>query len=306
MIEAYRGERPYIFVSYSHKDWERVSVIIKNLQDNLCHVWFDEGIESGRAWNKEIAEYLLNADLMVLFLSPASVESEYVKKEINFACNHQKKILPIYLDDFVLPIDLEFQLSTIQATYIHKLDEKETTKTIIKVLPESVFLHTETPFYIDENYSYFLKIKETFVKAMLNDKDVNGFQISRLKNDGTKEEELLFEYFPTAAYGEDAKYTVTLCNKISDQYFNEQENGIIVLNVKATFLLSYPLIGPDFSGLLTFVIVNPNGDKACVKLVDCKFATTNHDYDINAGAEVIKKELWGSGTEISILENKKC
>ncbi len=306
MIKAYKGEKPYIFVSYSHKDWQRVSTIIKNLQDNLCHIWFDEGIESGRAWNKEIAEYLLKAEVMVLFLSPSSVESEYVKKEINFACNHSKKILPIYLDDIILPIDLEFQLSTIQATYVNKLEEKETLKTIIKILPESVFLHTETPFYIDENYSYYLKIKETLVKAMLDDKDVNGFQISRLKNDGMNEEEILFEYFPTAAYGDGAKYTVTLCEKISDKYFNEQENGIIILNLKATFFLSYPLTGPDFSALLTFVIVNPNGDKASVKLVDCKFATTNHDYDINISAEAIKKELWGSGTEMSTLENKKC
>ena len=220
MIKAYKGEKPYIFVSYSHKDWQRVSTIIKNLQDNLCHIWFDEGIESGRAWNKEIVEYLLKAEVMILFLSPSSDEN---------------------------------------------------------VLPESVFLHTETPFYIDENYSYFLKIKETLVKAMHNDKEVNGFQISHLKNDGMNEEEILFEYFPTAAYGDGAKYTVTLCDKICDKYFNEQENGIIFLNLKTTFFLSYTLTGPDFSALLTFVIVNPNGDKASVKLVDCKFATMNHD-----------------------------
>lgn len=303
MIKAYSGEKPYVFVSYSHKDWEDVSAIIKKLQDNLCHVWFDEGIKFGSVWNDYLAERLLKSDVILLFLSPSSVESEFVKSEINFGRNHNKKILPVYLKPVDLPVGLEFQLSTIQAIRLYDFDDNEALKRIMRSLPETVFLHTEAPFYIDNCYSFYLRTKETIVKAGINDRDVNGFQIFRIKNNDSSEEEILFEYFPTAAYGDGAQYTITLCNKICDQYFSEQENGIIILNLNARFFLSYPLTGPDFCSLMTFVIANPNGNNALVKLVDCKISTSNHEYDSNISFEELKKEVWGSGTEITKIEN---
>lgn len=302
MIKAYNGNKPYVFVSYSHKDWAKVSLFIKRLQDNLCHIWFDEGIQSGSIWNEDLAEHLLKSEVVLLFLSPSSVESEFVKSEINFARNHNKNILPIYLEPVDLPIGLEFQLSTIQAIHLYNYSEDETLRKIINSLPESVFLHTETPFYIGKSYSFYLKTRTTLVPAGVNDKEICEFYISRTKNNKPNNEEVLFHYAPTPAYGDDAKYTVTLCNKISDNYFSEQENGIIVFNVNASFLLAYPLSGPDFSALMTFVLVNPEGDVAVAKLVDCKISTTNHDYDINLRFNDLKRELWGSGTELTKLE----
>lgn len=306
MIKAYNGEHPYVFVSYSHKDWQSVSSYIGKLQDNLCHIWFDEGIKSGGEWNRDLAEHLLKSEIILLFLSPFSVESEFVKSEINFGLNHNKKILPVYLEPVELPIDLEFQISRIQAIHLENLDENSAVKKVISALPDAVFLHTEAPFYIDANYSFYLKVKESSVTSSVDEREIKGFQISRSNHNGSLAEEVLFEYFPTPAYGEDAQYTVTLCNKMCDKYFDEKENGVIVLNLDAKFYLSYPLTGPDFSALLTFVIVNPNGELCSVKLVDCKIKTSEHGYEVNRDLDTLKRELWGSGKDLSSIEGKLC
>lgn len=302
MIKAYNCEKQYVFVSYSHKDWQQISLLIKKLQDNLCHIWFDEGIKSGSVWNDDLAEHILKSDVILLFLSASSIESEFVKSEINFGRNHNKKILPVYLEPVDLPIGLEFQLSTIQAIHLYKFDANEALKKIIKNLPDNVFLHNETPFYIDSKYSFYVKVK----KKRVSDRNICGFKISRNSNNDPPNEQVLFEYFPTPAYGDAAQYTVTLCNKICDEYFDEKENGIIIFNINAKFNLSYPLTGPDFCALMSFVIVNPNGENPYVKLVDCKIITSDHDYDINRSFDALKKELWGSGKEIDKIKANLC
>ena len=46
---VYRGEKPYIFVSYAHVDSETVLPIAEELHKRGYRVWYDEGIEAGRA-----------------------------------------------------------------------------------------------------------------------------------------------------------------------------------------------------------------------------------------------------------------
>ena len=44
---AYSGDEPYLFISYAHKDSERVLPVILSLQEKGFRVWYDEGIEVG-------------------------------------------------------------------------------------------------------------------------------------------------------------------------------------------------------------------------------------------------------------------
>ena len=55
---AYRGNEPYVFVSYAHKDKDIVFPEIKRFNDAGFHVWYDEGISPGNEWSDEIAEAL--------------------------------------------------------------------------------------------------------------------------------------------------------------------------------------------------------------------------------------------------------
>jgi hypothetical protein len=46
---SYKGDAPYVFVSYSHKDAALVYPELGWMQEAGFNVWYDEGIEAGTA-----------------------------------------------------------------------------------------------------------------------------------------------------------------------------------------------------------------------------------------------------------------
>ena len=47
ILPTYEGHEPYIFVSYPHKDSDRIRPLIQGLQERGFRVWYDSGIEVG-------------------------------------------------------------------------------------------------------------------------------------------------------------------------------------------------------------------------------------------------------------------
>ena len=43
----YEGKEPYIFISYAHKDSDRVFPILEELDRRGYRVWYDDGIAPG-------------------------------------------------------------------------------------------------------------------------------------------------------------------------------------------------------------------------------------------------------------------
>lgn len=74
--------KPYIFVSYSRKDEEEVQEILHILRKNHIRFWYDMGLKSGAEWAEELGEKIDKCEQFMVLLSPNSVESKYVKKEI--------------------------------------------------------------------------------------------------------------------------------------------------------------------------------------------------------------------------------
>ena len=69
-IPAYKGPEPYIFLSYSHKNADKVLPEIDRLCKLGYHVWYDEGIAPGNEWTSEIASALEKAAFFLVMLSP--------------------------------------------------------------------------------------------------------------------------------------------------------------------------------------------------------------------------------------------
>ena len=113
----YSGNEPYIFISYSHKDSDRVLPIIRGLQAKGFRVWYDSGIEAGTEWPEFIAEKLRASNCVIAFLSPHAASSHNCRREINFAIARNKELLIAYLEDFELSPGMEMQLSLLQAIY---------------------------------------------------------------------------------------------------------------------------------------------------------------------------------------------
>jgi hypothetical protein len=78
-------------------------------------MWFDRDIDISSTWTDEIAIAIINCDVFLVFLSKNSVDSAYVRSEIEYALNKKKKIIPVYLDGMSsLPPGLELGLNSTQ------------------------------------------------------------------------------------------------------------------------------------------------------------------------------------------------
>ena len=124
-FDAYKGDKPYIFVSYAHRNSKVVFRHITRLRDEGFRIWYDEGIDPGTDWSDEIAKALTNATSFLVFVSPEMVESHNVKKEIVFALSKKKQMIAVHIAETTLPPGLEMQLSNIQALLENRFNDKE-------------------------------------------------------------------------------------------------------------------------------------------------------------------------------------
>lgn len=113
-FEPYGGKDDYIFISYSHKDSEKVFEVIKLLHEEKYRIWYDEGIEVGAQWPQVVASHLKESALVLIFISKNALSSQNCQREIHYAVSQKKEMIVINLDDSVLPPDLEMQLSVVK------------------------------------------------------------------------------------------------------------------------------------------------------------------------------------------------
>jgi|APSaa5957512535_1039671.scaffolds.fasta_scaffold94019_1 class 3 adenylate cyclase len=112
---AYKGDEPYIFVSYAHEDDDTVYPEIQWLNDQGFNIWWDEGISGGTKWMDEIAHAINDSHLLVLFLSPNVAKSNHCRKEIHYAIDQDKPIVVVEIQATELTGGLKLTLGDIQA-----------------------------------------------------------------------------------------------------------------------------------------------------------------------------------------------
>ena len=120
----YIGEKPYIFVSYAHKDSEVVMRAIALLQQSGFRVWYDEGIDPGSEWPDTIEKYLERCSYLIGFISANSLASQNCTCELYTAYNEHKRILVVYLEDVQLKGGLKMQLSSRQSIHWYKYESE--------------------------------------------------------------------------------------------------------------------------------------------------------------------------------------
>ena len=113
LFMPYDGNLDYIFVSYNHKDSEVVYDIITNFHNKGYRIWHDKGIPTGVNFVAELAARVKKCKAFFCFLSRKYIESDYCMRELDFALNNKRNIIPIMLEDFELPDELVFQMNKI-------------------------------------------------------------------------------------------------------------------------------------------------------------------------------------------------
>ena len=133
-VEAYSGNKPYIFASYSHKNIKEVFWCIRKLAESRFRIWYDEGIEPGNEWPEEVGRALTGCQLFLVFMSPAAMESRNVRNEINFASSENKSMMVVMLQPAGLSEGMQLQIGTVQFVNKDEMTDTEFLEKMKKVL----------------------------------------------------------------------------------------------------------------------------------------------------------------------------
>ena len=90
-----------VFISYRRQNtWGKARAIANSLREHDIDVFLDvDNIGSG-AFPPYILQAIVESKYFVLLLSPGTLESEWVRKEIGYALEMEKTIIPVLLDGF--------------------------------------------------------------------------------------------------------------------------------------------------------------------------------------------------------------
>ncbi|MBR0081135.1 MAG: TIR domain-containing protein [Clostridia bacterium] len=97
-FQPYEGKRPYVFISYSHRNSEAVLEIITRLNNRL-RLWYDEGIQAGSDWPMNIQTHMAHCGAVLFFLSATALASLNCLSEIQTAVSLGRPVLYLRLDD---------------------------------------------------------------------------------------------------------------------------------------------------------------------------------------------------------------
>jgi hypothetical protein len=88
-----------VFLSHSSQDREFVMRLAHMLKRHEVRYWYSaKHIEGARQWHDEIGRALVRCDWFLVVLTPSSIRSEWVKRELLFALNedrYKEKIIPV-------------------------------------------------------------------------------------------------------------------------------------------------------------------------------------------------------------------
>jgi len=90
-----------VFISYSRTDIEFVQRLATDLEHEGFDVWWDlTDIQGSDVWERKIEEGLRNCKYFIVVLTPASLESRWVRREYLSADNAGIKIIPLKLKSY--------------------------------------------------------------------------------------------------------------------------------------------------------------------------------------------------------------
>lgn len=93
-----------VFISYKHEDRFIAETLADRLREIGFQPWIDFGsIEGGEAWRRAIETGLQNSFVFLVLLTPESVQSLWVKYEIDQAIKMKRPIIPLLIRPCVLP-----------------------------------------------------------------------------------------------------------------------------------------------------------------------------------------------------------
>lgn len=108
-LENTENRSPRVFISYSKADKEIARRIANDLHNQGVNVWFDQyAFQVGDSIVQAIQRAIYASDYLIVLLSPNSVGSRWVKRELNIALANELAtrdvtLLPVLIEDCQIP-----------------------------------------------------------------------------------------------------------------------------------------------------------------------------------------------------------
>jgi TolB-like protein len=120
-----------IFISYSRKDAELAFALAEKLRSSGATVWMDTlAIVAAQTWSAEIVNAIKECKALVVLLSPDSVASHNVTKEVALASEMRKTIVPIDVSECELNDAMIYALAGLHRISYH--DEEALLRSLEK------------------------------------------------------------------------------------------------------------------------------------------------------------------------------
>lgn len=126
-----------VFVSYSSKDETQAMSIVKQLESSGIPCWIAcRDIPVGDSFSSAIPSMIRDCPVFIVLLSDHSVRSMIVLNELTVAFrkyDHPKTIIPLMLEEFVLPDNFDFLLASTQIRH-YFLNPNEILQEVISTI----------------------------------------------------------------------------------------------------------------------------------------------------------------------------
>lgn len=91
-----RGKQ--VFISYARQDQDKVRALAGGLRQLGCQVWLDEALTGGMKWWDTILAHIQSSDIVVVAVSPSSLQSVAVSRESQYARSLGLALLPVIVE----------------------------------------------------------------------------------------------------------------------------------------------------------------------------------------------------------------
>ena len=141
-VETAAPVKDVIFISHATPDGDIARRLSDALEAEGLHTWLaSRDVAVGANYAAEIVRAVSSAQYLLVILSPASIESPHVRREVSIAIDRKVQVLPVSTDptgQFMaeLPVDWTYWLSLAQV--LRMSDEQATAREISKRIARPV------------------------------------------------------------------------------------------------------------------------------------------------------------------------
>ena len=122
-----------VFISYARENQRIVGVLAADLRDMGYSVWFDQELTGGQVWWDQVLEQIRECEILLVVLTPASLESEACGLEWGYGSSLGKSLLPVMVADGVDYELLPAPLAQVQHVD-HRVEDRASLIALLKAI----------------------------------------------------------------------------------------------------------------------------------------------------------------------------